>query len=446
MGHFTILPPRLSISVQVYNSAYMYVYIIKYIYSTVRTIKYIYSRVYTNFGEQRMVEQVEIEKEITQEKTVLMNQRIRRGMAILAISNQIQKIDSQTYIVKSQAGNGTYTVTKNKNQWACTCPDHQKTQTDCKHIHAIKLKQTWENSSEILDTYKGLNEKTMCKYCGSDNIEKHGIRHNKNGVKQRYLCRECNKRFVVNDGFSKMKYDPEIITQALDLYFKGLSLRKVKDHFEQFLNKRIHHTTILNWIQKYTLIIDAYIKNFKPELSPIWHVDEMMIKTGGKWSWLWHTMDRDTRYIVANMISDSRYIGDAQRFMQITKQQLQENPEVIVTDGLHAYIKAIDREFPTKEEHNTQHIRCAEDIHPSNNYMVERLHNTIREREKIMRGMQNKETAKVLMDGFRNYYNVLRPHMGIDNRTPAEMAGLNLELGRNKVKNLIKQSTGNLDF
>ena len=46
------------------------------------------------------------------------------------------------------------------------------------------------------------------------------------------------------------------------------------------------------------------------------------------------------------------------------------------------------------------------------------------------------------MDGFRNYYNVLRPHMGIDNCTPAEMAGLNLELGRNKIKNLIKQSAG----
>lgn len=44
--------------------------------------------------------------------------------------------------------------------------------------------------------------------------------------------------------------------------------------------------------------------------------------------------------------------------------------------------------------------------------------------------------------GSRNYYNVLRPHMGIDNHTPAEMAGLNLELGRNKMQNLIKQSAG----
>lgn len=55
--------------------------------------------------------------------------------------------------------------------------------------------------------------------------------------------------------------------------------------------------------------------------------------------------------------------------------------------------------------------------------------------------MQNNDTAKVLMDGFRNYYNFLRPHMGIDDNTPANMAGLNLELGRNKIPNLIKQSS-----
>ncbi len=64
------------------------------------------------------------------------------------------------------------------------------------------------------------------------------------------------------------------------------------------------------------------------------------------------------------------------------------------------------------------------------------------ESEKVMRGMQSNDTAKVLMDGFRYYYNILRPHIGIDNNTPAIVAGLDLELGRNKIRNLIKQSAG----
>ena len=61
-----------------------------------------------------------------------------------------------------------------------------------------------------------------------------------------------------------------------------------------------------------------------------------------------------------------------------------------------------------------------------------------------MRGMQNDETAKRLMDGFKNYYNFLRPHMGLDNNTPANQAHVDLELGRKRVKNLIKQSMGTL--
>ena len=55
--------------------------------------------------------------------------------------------------------------------------------------------------------------------------------------------------------------------------------------------------------------------------------------------------------------------------------------------------------------------------------------------------MQNDETAKTLMSGFRDYYNFLRPHMGIEGKTPAERAGIDLELGGMRLKNLIKQST-----
>lgn len=58
-----------------------------------------------------------------------------------------------------------------------------------------------------------------------------------------------------------------------------------------------------------------------------------------------------------------------------------------------------------------------------------------------MREMQNDETAKIMMSGFRDYYNFIRPHMGIEGDTPAEEAGIDLELGRKRIKNLIKQSS-----
>lgn len=146
--------------------------------------------------------------------------------------------------------------------------------------------------------------------------------------------------------------------------------------------------------------------------------------------------------MVANMISNSRTVEDARNLFKRVKQQTKGKPMYMVTDGLQSYKDAFKKEFYTQKSPRSKHIRNAGIAKKNNNNRVERLNNTVREREKIMRGMQNNDTTRVLMDGFRNYYNVLRPHMGINNNTPAEMAGLNLELGRNKIQNLIKQSAG----
>jgi len=36
------------------------------------------------------------------------------------------------------------------------------------------------------------------------------------------------------------------------------------------------------------------------------------------------------------------------------------------------------------------------------------------------------------VDGLKAYYNFLRPHMGLENKTPAEKIDINIELGRNR--------------
>ena len=78
-------------------------------------------------------------------------------------------------------------------------------------------------------------------------------------------------------------------------------------------------------------------------------------------------------------------------------------------------------------------------VDKTNNNLVERLNGTVRERDKVMRGMKKKETATVLMEGLKNYHNFLRPHMGIENETPAERANINLELGRNRWQSIIRK-------
>jgi len=43
-------------------------------------------------------------------------------------------------------------------------------------------------------------------------------------------------------------------------------------------------------------------------------------------------------------------------------------------------------------------------------------------------------------NGYRIYYNFIRPHMSLNGKTPAEASGLDLELGENKWKLLIQKA------
>jgi len=62
-----------------------------------------------------------------------------RGLAIVARGNQIRRIDASTYKVKSQNGNGWYTVRKIGGRWTCTCPDFTYRRVKCKHIWLRKI-------------------------------------------------------------------------------------------------------------------------------------------------------------------------------------------------------------------------------------------------------------------------------------------------------------------
>jgi len=85
----------------------------------------------------------------------------------------------------------------------------------------------------------------------------------------------------------------------------------------------------------------------------------------------------------------------------------------------------------------------------SNNNMVERLNGTARERNKIMRGLKDKETASTIMDGQRIYYNFIRPHMALDGKTPAQEARIDADPERNKWLSLVRRAcrkNGNPNF
>lgn len=284
------------------------------------------------------------------------------------------------------------------------------------------------------------NKPFCCKFCGSENYIKYGIRKGK----QNYMCKDCGKKFVDNQYFEKLKADPKIICLTLDLYFKGCSLRKIMDHLMQFHNIDVCFTTIYRWIEKYIEIIDKYVSQFQPQTGITWHADEMMVKIDGDWFYLWNVMDKETRFHLASVISRERKIKDARKVFQVAKQRNHgKRPRRIITDGLQSYHKAINKEFHTNKK---------ETVHFGNvgikgkqfkymkfdNNLIERLHGTVRDRNKTQRGLEKEDS--MFIKGHQLYYNFIRPHDALDGNTPAQSANIDLKLGDNRWQTLMQKA------
>ncbi len=374
----------------------------------------------------------------------MVDPRPQRALAIYAKGNQIKRLDGSTYKVKSQSKNSWYLVTKNGEEWVCECPDHQFRQTVCKHIHSVLFSLTLRDSiitSYHTETPPSEIEPVSCQHCDSSRIVKRGLRKNRRGLTQIYWCKACDRRFVVDLGFSRMKANPQIITASLDLFFKGVSLRKITDHIKQFYNLKVNCSTILRWVQRYTELMERYASELVPKVSEKWHADETVENVNGKNRWLWNLMDSESRFLIASRLTKGRTDVDARNLFLDGLDRTKSAPSTIVTDGLISYANAYNETLRYK---GAKHIRKPRFIDLANNNRIERLHSTMRERTKVMRGFDTDPTASQTMQGYRLYYNFLRPHMALDGQTPAQAASLDLQLGQNRWESMINKSIKNV--
>lgn len=378
------------------------------------------------------------------------NSRMIRGYAIIAKGDEPILVSSDEFKIHSQSGKGYYLVRHGYKVWTCNCPDHFYRRVECKHINAVKfwmkLKNRIEEEAKARIFTPETDTGTKCPNCNSNNIAKKGFRKNKNSMKQMYQCKECNKRFSVDDGFKYTTSDQRVITLSLDLYFKGLSQNDITQHLKQFYNVTVNQSTVSRWIRKYLSLISEYTKTLTPDVSGMWAIDEMMLKCNGEWNWLWNLMDTDTRFLITSMISEgkTRDVDTARLPLKQAKEVTGKCPDIIVSDGLNAYKEAVKTEFRPNNGQNlkaTVHIReIALTNKERNNNRIERLHGSMRQRNKVQRGLKNIEPSKDFVDGFKAYYNFIRPHSALNGKTPAQVAGIELGLDGNKWEGLIKQS------
>ena len=273
----------------------------------------------------------------------------------------------------------------------------------CKHIHAVQfsLKLAGEIEEHSISVQiEEAEPKITCPICKSEQVVKWGHRTTTFGITQRYSCRDCDHKFVVDKGFCNMKNSPKTITLTLDLYFKGVSQRKIVDHLKQFENVTVNQSTVLRWIQKYIKLLAKYSEKYKAEVGNIWHSDEttVFIKKDGEkkyYEWIWNIMDAKTRYLLACQVTETRYVSDARKPLKKAKETASRLPDAIVTDGLQAYREAIKAEYyGLNDRIQNPHIRLKDFETKPNNNIIERLQGTFRERTKVYRSLDSPESVR----------------------------------------------------
>lgn len=365
--------------------------------------------------------------------------REEKGKRIATKKDAVKCLSDNRYRVRSQSSNGMYYVENTEIGWKCTCPDHRFRGMKCKHIWAVEISQGMRKQAKPKIILEPITV-TNCPSCNSVNIKKDGVRHNKSGDLQKYECLDCGKWFSINIGFKKMKHNPRAVTTAMQLYFSGESLRNTQKSLK-LIGTEVSHITINNWIEKYITIMQKYVDNLKPNISQTWRADEVYVKIRGDLKYLFALMDDETRYWIAQEVADGKQTHDASYVFHEAKEIAGKIPETLITDGLHSYKEAFRKEFLTTTTPKSQHIsaiKLSGKAHTANNNKMERINGEIRDREKTMRGLKKKDTA--ILKGMQVYHNYIRPHEGLEGKTPAEACGIELK-GENKWITLIQNAS-----
>lgn len=256
------------------------------------------------------------------------------------------------------------------------------------------------------------------------------------------VVQPCRRKFVPEDGFKRLKGDVQAVTLALDLHFKGLSLRQITDTLAQFHNVDVDHSTVYRWLKRYVDVLTSYAAALQPLVGEKWNCDEMKVKYSGDWKWLWHVIDRKTRYLLVSHVTEGRDLEDARTAFAGARDRAGKKPAEIVTDGLASYIEVWKQELRIPEGGRNSHNAHVRDIHLTdhsrNNNLVERVNGTVRGRHKPARGLKNPDGP--LTKGQAAYYNLLRPHQSLGGMTPAEAAGLTLPKDGNRWAALIREA------
>lgn len=187
----------------------------------------------------------------------------------------------------------------------------------------------------------------------------------------------------------------------------------------------------------------------EPKLKGRQHFDEKYIKVNKKDHYDLNCIDHVTKYITAHLFVEKRTLAKCVDFLmqikrtcyeQILTKYKQNKKIVFVSDGFENYRNAFNKLF-----FRVAKLRFGIPIKAKvgglkhNNNPIERYNGDLASRTKLMRGgFRSFQKAEAFMNLKQITHNFVNPHSSLNDITPAEAAEVGIELGRNKLLDLIK--------
>jgi len=279
------------------------------------------------------------------------------------------------------------------------------------------------------------NEIVICPFCGGTNVVKAGIRYCKHDTKQRYLCKDCKRKFTLSTVFRIANLPINLVAIIVSKLARGYSSRDIsKDLFEHH-GVRVSPSTIirigckvaqlLNEME--TLILKHFKSAFKRPMT--WYIDDTFRKVRKKrlkgrkrgearrYFHIIAILDEETRYCLALVVSRKR---DAEAFKRSLGKALKltggTRPSLIKSDSYAAQIEAIkvlmsDVQVDSKSK--------SEDFSHIN--LIESFFSGIRKALCKQSYYSSIINLQCRADLIRHWHNFLKSFGG---RTPAEALGI----------------------
>ena len=203
--------------------------------------------------------------------------------------------------------------------------------------------------------------------------------------------------------YKRHRFPPEVIRHAVWLYFRfTLSLRDVEELMAQ-RGVEVSYETIRCWTLKFGRQFAYNLRRSRPRPTGRWHLDEMVVKIGGKRMFLWRAVD-DEGEVLDMLVQERRNKVAALRLLRKLLRNQGVRPDAIITDKLASY-RAAARDLGLTDRHHPGWMR--------ENNRAENSHLPIRRRERKQQKFKSRASAQKFLATHAAVYNVfnLQPHL-----------------------------------